>query len=172
MAIIRVNWTNFYSKQSAGEAENAVNLWATMFADEPADDVLKAVKAIIRTSTSGFPPSIGQVAAKLDELRNPNRMTEQEAWAIVIKAVKRLDPTAPSREFDKLPPAVQAAVGSPDVLYSWAFEMDTTAFNSVAASNFQRSYRAASTREETSRMMLPGGGLVRIGGGANGQDES
>ena len=45
-------------------------------------------------------------------------------------------------EFDKLPPTLQKAVGTPQTLHDWAV-VDSADFQTVIQSNFLRSYRAA-----------------------------
>lgn len=143
MGTLRVAYPQYYARQSAEDAEAAVNLWAVMFSEETADEVAAAVRAFIATDTKGYPPSIGQIKAKLDMLRaeaNGGEMTALEAWALVQRACNRSYYNA-REEFDKLPDTVRAVVGSANVLREWAV-MDTGTLNSVIGSNFQRSYSA------------------------------
>ena len=67
-------------------------------------------------------------------------MTEMEAWNLVVKAASNGFYGA-KEEFAKLPRDVQEIVGSPAQLREWS-QMDSDEFNTVLASNFQRSYRA------------------------------
>lgn len=143
MSMLRVAYPQYYARQSAEDAEAALNLWWTMFAEETADDVSAAVKAFIATDTNGFPPSIGQIKEKLDMLRseaNGGEMTALEAWALVQKACSRSYYNA-EEEFTKLPDTVRSVVGSASILREWS-TIDTNTLNSVIASNFQRSYSA------------------------------
>ena len=57
-------------------------------------------------------------------------------------------------EFEKLPESVRRIVGAPSQLRDWAM-MDCDTFNSVVASNFQRSYRAAAQREREIASLPP-----------------
>jgi predicted small lipoprotein YifL len=75
----------------------------------------------------------------------PEEMTEQEAWALVSKAIRNSAYNS-AEEFAKLPPVVQRLVGSPSQLREWG-QMDSDTVNSVVASNFQRSYRARAKNE-------------------------
>ena len=66
-------------------------------------------------------------------------------------------------EYDKLPPAVQKAVGDAEQLRTWA-AMDEETVASVVASNFARSYRTVLAREKEALLLpqkskdaLPGG---------------
>ena len=68
-----------------------------------------------------------------------------EAWALVAKAVCNSNYNS-AEEFEKLPPVVQRLVGAPSQLREWA-AMDSETFNSVVASNFQRSYKVRAKNE-------------------------
>lgn len=147
MSVLKAAYPAYYRDMKKGDAENIVALWASMFADDPAEIVAAAVKAHIATDTKGFPPHIGAVKNAIAKLTQPNEMTEMEAWALVKKATNNSIYGA-REEFEKLPPMLQRLVGSPNQLREWAM-MDSEVVASVVASNFQRSYkvRAASERE-------------------------
>lgn len=147
MAVLKAAYPRYYADMKRKDAEGVVSLWAEMFKDEPAELVALAVKSLIATDTKGFPPHIGAVKEHIVKLRQPDEMTEQEAWSLVYKATKN-GIWGAREEFDKLPPVIQRIVGSPNQLRDWAM-MDSDTVQSVVASNFQRSYkaRAASERE-------------------------
>lgn len=146
MDTLTVAYPAFYAKQGDAEKINAVRLWATMFADYPVRVVLAAVQAFIATDTKGFPPAIGQIMAQIRTVAEPERLSEQAAWAIVKRAVKN-GIYGYREEWDKLPPEIQIVIHAPEVLREWATipedELDT-----VVASNFQRSYRAVDARQK------------------------
>jgi hypothetical protein len=74
-----------------------------------------------------------------------------QAWALVSKALKNGTYGA-QEEFDKLPPTVQKAVGSPSQLRNWAVT-DEESIENVIQSNFMRTYRVICQREkEISKM--------------------
>lgn len=160
LAILKAAYPSFYRDYTEAEALAVVNLWAEMFAEDDAREVAAAIKAMIATRTSNFPPVIGEVKEALQKLRAPERMTEQEAWAIVSRAAASCDLQEPQRTYDKLPPLIRRVVGSPSMLKQWALA-DVGEFQTVIASNFQRSYRAISCKawEEAK---LPGSILKAI----------
>lgn len=147
MAVLETAYPMFYAKKTQQEREDAIRLWAEMFADEPGELVAMAVKALIKTRASTFPPGIGEITEKIQQLTQPNEMTELEAWGLVLKAIGNSNYNS-GEEFQKLPPVLQKLVGSPSQLREWA-AMDSETLNSVVASNFQRSYkiRAKSERD-------------------------
>ena len=147
LAVLRGAYPQFYRGISKKEALDTVNLWAEMFKEEPYWLVSAAVKALIAVKEDSYPPSIGAVKARIRQLTQPQEMTEAEAWAIVLAAIKRSGYES-QREYDALSPMLQKLVGSPSQLREWS-QMDAETLQSVVASNFQRSYRArAKSRRE------------------------
>ena len=146
-AILKAAYPNFYKGMSRQDAEGILNLWQSMFAEDPAEVVASAVKAHIASDTKGFPPHIGAIKEAIRKVKNTDEMTEMEAWTRVQKAICNGYYNS-KEEFEKLPETLQRLVGSANQLREWAM-MDVETVNSVVASNFQRSYkaRAASERE-------------------------
>lgn len=146
MAVLKVAFPSWAKGLSESDAIATVKLWADMFEEDPAIEVLAAVKALIATQKEGYPPTIGAVKAKLDNLRQGDAMTDEQAWRLIYKAICNSAHNSGS-EYDKLPPQLQRIVGSPNQLRDWAL-MDSETVNSVVASNVQRAYR---TRAESER---------------------
>lgn len=146
MSVLRGAYPHFYRDISKQEAYDTINLWADMFSNDDASIVAAAVKSLIDGDDKGFPPTIGQVKAKMRLLVGSDELTEAEAWNLVSKAVKN-GLYGAVEEFEKLPPAVKRIVGSPSQLRDWA-SMDSDTLQSVVASNFQRSYKVVATREK------------------------
>ena len=145
MAVLETAYPMFYAKKTQQEREDAIRLWAEMFAEEPGEVVAMAVKALIKSRVSTFPPGIGEITEKIQQITQPDQMTEMEAWNHVVKAVGNSAYNS-GEEYQKLPPVVQRLVGSPSQLREWAV-MDSETFNSVVASNFQRSYKVRAKNE-------------------------
>lgn len=151
MAVLQAAFPAWARGMSNEEGRSVLNLWAAMFADDPAGDVMAAVQALIATQKEGYPPTVGAVKAKIDDMRMADRMTEGEAWQRIYKAVCRSAHNS-GEEFAKLPPELQRLVGSPNQLRDWAM-MDAETVNSVVASNVQRAYRARATADRETRML-------------------
>lgn len=49
MAILKAGYPNFYRNMTKEDATNAINLWATMFVDEPVQVITEAVKSLMCT---------------------------------------------------------------------------------------------------------------------------
>ena len=133
-------------KGKSREAMSAkINLWASMFAEEPFSLVQAAVRAYIANSTERFAPNIGQVKEEIRKLTHPDELTEGEAWELVRNAIRNSGYNA-AEEFSKLPPLLQKVVGSPQQLREWGL-MPSDTVQSVIAALFQRNYRAVQARE-------------------------
>ena len=146
MSVLRGAYPHFYRDISKQEAYDTINLWTDIFSNDDASIVASAVKSLIDGDDKGFPPTIGQVKAKMRLLVGSDELTEAEAWNLVSKAVKN-GLYGAVEELEKLPPAVKRIVGSPSQLRDWA-SMDSDTLQSVVASNFQRSYKVVATREK------------------------
>lgn len=164
MAILQTAYPSYYAKQNDQQRMEAVNLWAELFADDPAQLVAAAVKTII-VSGGAFPPSIGEIKNRMHDLTAPAEMSETEAWALVSKACAN-GIYGYETEFAKLPPTVQAAIGRPEQLREWAI-MDEETVQSVVASNFMRGYKTAQRREKETALIPDSVKAVLNGVGAN-----
>ena len=125
--------------------ENVLNLWSVMFADDDPAEVGVAVKDCI--ATLQFPPKIADIKTRIANNRMAGQMTEMEVWAIIRDAVER----STSRDeavkiFGQMPKIVQRTVGSASQLRAWRAVEDDQ-FETVIASNCQRSYRVLAQRE-------------------------
>lgn len=131
---------------------DTVDVWTLMLEEFSYQQVAAALKAYILSDTSGFAPSIGQLIDKVQTIHDTNpQLNEMQAWALVSKALKNGTYGA-QEEFDKLPPTVQKAVGSPSQLRNWAVT-DEESIENVIQSNFMRTYRVICQREkEISKM--------------------
>lgn len=121
-----------------------VDTWTAMLSEYSYRDISLALKSYIVSNTSGFAPSIGQLIGELKKPEALAAMGAGEAWALVNKALRRSTYYS-IEEFEKLPADIQAAVGEPSQLYSWATDEN---FNeSVVSSNFRRSYESVLKRK-------------------------
>ena len=152
LKVLKVNYPATYKGWDAEQSNLYLDLWTEALKDEQARVVISVVKSIIYGEKREFAPNIGYVKNKIYDLTKPKILDEDEAWNLVVEATRHAGWHS-QREFDKLPPEVQAGVGSPSTLRDWAL-MPTEQVNTVIASNFKRGYRA---RAESKREfdMLP-----------------
>lgn len=147
IAVMIVSYPNF----KPIDTELMATTWADMLAEYTYEQVSVALKCYITTDTSGFAPSIGQLIDKLKTVEQPQELNELQAWGLVRKAINNSGYHS-EEEFAKLPPLVQKAVGTPGQLKQWGLS-DIESIETVAQSNFMRTYRAVAKREdEVSRM--------------------
>lgn len=178
LAVLRVSYPHSFKNFSAKDVSAAIALWAEMFADEPYEAVNAAIKTMIATRIEGYSPTIGEVKEYLRKLRQREELNEAEAWALVAKACEN-GYYGYKKEFDKLPPMVQRAVGHAEQLREWA-QMETGTLQSVVGSNFRRTYKTACERQRQDELMpesikklvkqIAGdSGMLQIGGTVGGE---
>ena len=147
LSVLRAGYPNFYKDLNKADADQIIDLWATMFVDEPVKVVIEAVKTLMVTAK--FPPTIADVKEKIYLVTHPQAMTEAEAWNIVKKAIGYYNA---QEHFEALPPILQKLVGSPNQLREWGM-MDMDEVNTIVASNFMRSYKARVQHEKETAML-------------------
>ena len=143
LTILKTAYPTFYKNYSKEDVNAAVDLWATMFSDEPVSIITEAVKSLI--CTLKYPPTIADVKEKIAMIMQSQTqtMTEMEAWQRVKVAISYYNA---NENFAELPPILQKIVGSPNVLKEWS-QMDIETLNTVVQSNFMRSYKAKASQE-------------------------
>lgn len=153
LATLKAAYPHSFRDLTKRDAEVMIELWTRMFSAESYAEVSTAVAALIATRTVGFSPTIGEVKEQIQHLRASCGLSETDAWALVAKACRN-GYYGYRDEFAKLPPEVQAAVGSAEQLREWSI-MDSDAFQSVVASNFMRGFRTRARREKELAMLPP-----------------
>ena len=160
MDILAVAYPQFYQRQTDAQRLQAAQLWASIFLDEPLPLVAAAVKAFISQDAKGYPPVPGMIKNAILKLREPQEMTELEAWSLVRRAISGASMDDTSRlfvngtpgpvsavvNFEKLPPILQRLVGEPSKLAEWN-RVSVEQLETVVQSNFMRSYRARAANE-------------------------
>lgn len=136
--IIRI-MCDCYPNYKPSNLSETVDVWNMMLEEYSYSQISMALKTYVYSDTSGFAPSIGQLINKLHEVQSPQELNEMEAWFLVSRALRNGYYGA-VEEFNKLPPLVQKAVGSPDNLRNWALT-DSKSIENVVQSNFMRTYR-------------------------------
>nr|DAE85373.1 MAG TPA: replisome organizer [Bacteriophage sp.] len=126
------------------DVDFAANTWANILSDCTYDQASLALKAYIRSDSSGFAPSPGQLIDKMQNFVSEKELNEIEAWSLVNRAIKNSGYNS-VEEFEKLPGIVKRAVGSPEQLRAWA--LDCSYNESVVSSQFMRTYRIESARK-------------------------
>lgn len=153
LAILKAVYPHSFKDMTERDTATLLNLWQRIFAEDDASEVSAAVDALIASRTTGFSPTPGEVKEQLYKLKTVDKFDDISAWALVSKACQN-GLYGYKTEFEKLPEAVQKAVGAPEQLKAWAM-MDADTVESVVASNFMKNYRAIQQREKDLAMLPP-----------------
>lgn len=148
--IIRI-MCDCYPNYKPNNLSETVDVWQMMLDEYSYNQVSIALKAYVTSDTSGFAPSEGEIAAKIQLISQPQELDGMTAWGLVSKALRNGTYGA-VEEFNKLPPLVKQAVGMPDNLKNWATS-DYQTIETVIQSNFLRTYETIVKRaNEINRM--------------------
>lgn len=146
LTLIQAEYPHSFDRLDERQMALKAELWEKEFADDPVKLVYTAVRMLFESGIQ-YAPNIGDIRKKMLAISAPaQEITEQEAWALVSKATRNSAYNS-VKEFNRLPPDVQQAVGSPEQLKAWAV-MDADTVESVIASNFMRSFKAVSARKK------------------------
>lgn len=143
---LKAVYNTAYSKYTPQDFDNLASAWEMCLEDYDYKTVSMALKAYMTTNTSQFPPVPAQIIDEIHKL-NPTEqpLNGSEAWALVYRAICNSGYYA-EQEFNKLPPTIQKAVGSPDNLRAWALDADFN--NGVEQSHFIKVYNTTLEREK------------------------
>lgn len=145
MAVLQAFYPDSFRGMTDTAVQMKITLWQEAFADEPGAVVIAAAKAYATTDTKGFMPTPGQIKEQMRLLKKENELSEQEAWDLVLKALRNSSYGA-VEEFAKLPEPVKRAVGSHNMLKQWV--MYDAGELQFAASEFKRAYRAITAQQD------------------------
>jgi hypothetical protein len=145
MILMRIQ-TTYPNWKPQGDLSLTIDVWHEYLEGYTYQEILGAVKAFVLTDITGFAPTVGQIVGKLHGMMKSiePEINGLEAWAMVSKAIRNGYYGA-EEEFEKLPPLVQKAVGSPQNLRNWS-QTDMRSIETVVMSQFLSSYKAESIR--------------------------
>lgn len=126
LRILQAAYPTFYRGMKKPQAEDVINLWSAMFAEDDAEIVKCALYKLIETH-SGFPPDIADVKDQVRMLIqvSTGEPTDEELWRILRKAVTNGYYGA-KEEFDKMPKVLQRYLGSPSAIRDMAVQDEKT----------------------------------------------
>ena len=151
LKVLKANYFNHFRSWDREQGEAFLSLWSEAFKNDDTASVVKAVKSIIYTDKSDFPPTIGKVKNEMFKSFADHQTDAGEAWDKVLRSAK-CDYSSAKACFDKLPANIQKAVGSPSFLTELGYSnVDQTGF---MRKEFERKYQIVLEREK--EMVLSG----------------
>lgn len=142
MKLVTVLRAAYNSEKFMPDKQSAM-VWYEMLKDIDYQTLMQGCYKLIQSSP--YPPTIADIRASCASLTaEPQRLTDLEAWALVRKALSN-GVYGAEAEYDKLPPLVQKAVGSPANIREMA-QADMESVATVFQSQFLRAYRSETQR--------------------------
>ena len=144
--VVKATYPKTYERFTNEDFANLIRSWQMVLEDYTYAQGSAGLKTYLASDTKGFPPAPGQVIDCIHRLHHAQtpEMTGLEAWSLVRRAISNSTYNA-EQEFERLPEAVQRAVGSPANLREMA-ALDIERVETVEQSHFIRAYDAAIKR--------------------------
>lgn len=136
-------YPGYYNPLSKQQKAKAFAVWANSFVQEDADQAAAGLHAFINTSSSAFPPTIGQVKEQMRLLFESDEDSAQEAWNAVYMIIHT--GCSPAK-YEALPPLAKKAVGSYGQLKSMG-QMSEDQLNNAGKNSFLNLYKLAEKRQ-------------------------
>lgn len=133
-----------YATPSFIPDKDAFEVWYGLLIDIPYEVASAMIKSYMMTENKI--PTPADIRGESRKFVDSEELNEIEAWTLVSKAIRNGYYGA-EKEFEKLPPTVQKAVGSPEQLRMWA-TTDSKSIETVVASNFMKTYKTEVQRAE------------------------
>lgn len=137
LSSLRAAFPNGYRNMDKADYLAIIEVWLDQFKSDSYEAVNRAVRSLIATSTSEWPPVIGAIKEEMSKQMSAVP-SEDEAWLAVRKACRNGLYNS-EKEYKKLHPAVQAALGGAWQIKEWAncsdADMDRISYS------FKKSYR-------------------------------
>ena len=154
-----------YGTYGRQDTEELIETWAMALEDYEDESVMKAFKAFLVSDQKGFPPSVGQLVARIPSKENlyGKVLTPGEAWVLVLDAMKNVT-YQPRESFDGLPEMIQQIIGGVEVLRELGSSNEKS--REIEKQRFLKEYAAAVAEAKAAGRELPERGYrdEKVGG--------
>ena len=122
LKFLKDSYPRYYGSQTMDEYNLMVDAWTYQFQQYEFLRVFQAVNAAIAAKVSDFPPSIGEIKARLVDITDPDVSSFDETWDRLLKCFSRGSVHA-QEDWEKLPGDDQKLI-SPGEIYRIAIAGD------------------------------------------------
>ena len=151
IGILKTAYPAYYKDKNS--IIDTTELWYEMFQNENLEALKIAIKNFIANSTSGFPPTIGEIKNEIYKLYQQDEKSDIELWNELRKAISS-GIYYSAEIFPKLSKELQLFIGNPASLKELAM-MDIEQIDTVQKGIFLKQLPIIKQREQEKRMMLP-----------------
>lgn len=85
LGLLKAAYPAYYKSQEPVDGNMLLDLWTYQFQENDFRQVFQALNAAIASKTDGFPPSIGEVKARLVDVTDPDVSPFDETWDRLLK---------------------------------------------------------------------------------------
>jgi len=147
IGVLKLAYPSFGARLTEDEWAALPRVWHRLLRDIPFDLLDAAAAHYATTSGSAFPPSIAELRDMAFRVANPNRMSAEEAWGEVQKAIRRIG-------FYRAPEFDDPAIGRAVQIIGWR-ALCLSENEMADRAHFFRIYQAVAERERHNVLMLP-----------------
>lgn len=149
--------TATYSNFKLNDPGLAVDIWHRILEPDDAQDIMDAFAVYARTDTSGFAPSPGKLHMMIAD-RKTEEIDEGEILTMLTMASRNAN-YGFQEEYDKMPRALQRAIGSPTIIRNWGcMEQEQLSYT---FNNIVKAYKRV-VNEEKLRLASVGTNMERL----------
>lgn len=141
LMILEATFPNFEVK----DPRATVAAWQLMLDEYPYNNIKMALKIYVSSQGTAFAPSASQLIAMTRRSEELSQMDVVSAWGQVRKAIRN-GIYGSEKEFERLAPEVQRAVGNPSQIREWAM-LPSDTVDSVIHSEFRRRFDTMQKRD-------------------------
>ena len=153
LGMITITYPNF----KLNDPSLAVDVWHRILEPDDAQNIFDAFSVYARTDTSGFAPSPGKLHMMIAD-RLSDEIDEGEIMTMLTLASRNAN-YGFQEEFDKMPKALQKAIGSPTNIRNWG-QMSQEQLN-YAFNNVVKAYKRT-VQDEKIRLASVGTNLEKL----------
>jgi len=147
IGVLKLAYPSFGARLTEDEWAALPRVWHRLLRDIPFDLLDAAAAHYATTSGSAFPPSIAELRDMAFKVANPNRVSAEEAWGEVQKAIRQTG-------FYRAPEFDDPAIGRAVQIIGWR-ALCLSENEMADRAHFFRVYQAVAEREKHNALMLP-----------------
>ena len=147
IGVLKLAYPSFGARLTEDEWAALPRVWHRLLRDIPFDLLDAAAAHYATISGAAFPPSIAELRDMAFKVANPNRVSAEEAWGEVQKAIRQTG-------FYRAPEFDDPAIGRAVQIIGWR-ALCLSENEMADRAHFFRVYQAVAEREKHNALMLP-----------------
>lgn len=107
-SVLAATMEEYYGKNQITKSDTSMDIWFSLIGDIPFEDCKNAVTQLM--ATSNFFPSAAEIRKLCSQMENPEIPSIDDAWGMVLKAVRRYGYMQEAEALESLPEPCRTVV--------------------------------------------------------------